>query len=289
MKKISYLTFFTVAILVLVGLQSNAQEKFGGMTLYTLRKDMGTDPKGTIEKVAEIGYKYVEVVDYRNGKFYNMTPAELNKELTDLGLVPLSVHMAMVNLDNADQLIADVKAAGIKYFVAPIPPRGFFKFNQKERSLEMVGSLDSMVMVLNAIGKKCKDAGLEFLYHNHNFEFVAGEDGVIPYDYMLENLDPEYVNFQMDLYWVTKAGADPVAYFEKYPGRFKIWHVKDMDDQGRFAPVGTGSIDFKKLLSGKDVAGMEYYIVEQDETFDGMEPLDAIKISHDALKNYGFN
>jgi sugar phosphate isomerase/epimerase len=106
---------------------------------------------------------------------------------------------------------------------------------------------------------------------------------------MLENLDAKYVNFQMDLYWVTKAGADPVAYFEKYPGRFKIWHVKDMDDQGRFAPVGTGSIDFTRLLENKDLAGMKYYIVEQDQTFDGMEPLEAIKISHEGLKKFGFN
>jgi sugar phosphate isomerase/epimerase len=88
---------------------------------------------------------------------------------------------------------------------------------------------------------------------------------------------------------VNKAGADPVAYFEKYPGRFKIWHVKDMIDQGRFAPVGTGSIDFKRLLEKKDEAGMQYYIVEQDQTFYGQEPLEVIKFSHDALRKFGFN
>ncbi|MGB3775991.1 MAG: sugar phosphate isomerase/epimerase, partial [Leeuwenhoekiella sp.] len=85
----------------------------------------------------------------------------------------------------------------------------------------------------------------------------------------------------------TKAGADPVAYFEKYPGRFKEWHVKDMDDQGRFAPVGTGSVDFKRILSEKNLAGMKYYFVEQDQTFN-MEPLEAIKVSHKGLKEIGF-
>ena len=92
----------------------------------------------------------------------------------------------------------------------------------------------------------------------------------------------------MDLYWVTKAGADPIAYFEKYPGRFKIWHVKDMDKEGRFAPVGMGTIDFAKILAKKDVSGMKYYIVEQDNTFD-LKPLEAIKISREGLKKFGFH
>ena len=111
----------------------------------------------------------------------------------------------------------------------------------------------------------------------------------VPIEYFLENTDPELVNFQVDLYWVVKAEADPVAYMEKYPGRFKIWHVKDMDDQGRFAPVGTGTIDFGRILEKKEVSGMKYYIVEQDRTFDDMEPLEAIKISHEGLKKFGFN
>ena len=113
------------------------------------------------------------------------------------------------------------------------------------------------------------------------------ESGHVVYDYLLEHTNPEYVNFEMDLYWVTKAGADPIAYFEKYPGRFKIWHVKDMDDQGRFAPVDKGHIDFEKILSNKELSGMDYYMVEQDNTF-GLPPLEAIKISHEGLKAIGF-
>ena len=110
----------------------------------------------------------------------------------------------------------------------------------------------------------------------------------MPIEYMLENTDPDLVNFQMDLYWVTRAGADPLAYFDKYPGRFKIWHVKDMDEQGRFAPVGTGTIDFARILAEKEKAGMEYYIVEQDMTFDGMEPLEVITTSFKNLEEIGF-
>ena len=92
----------------------------------------------------------------------------------------------------------------------------------------------------------------------------------------------------MDLYWVTKAGVDPVAYFQKYPGRFKIWHVKDMDGQGRFAPVGQGKIDFARILANKKLSGMKYYIVEQDMVFDGMQPLEALKISKEGLNKFGF-
>ena len=92
----------------------------------------------------------------------------------------------------------------------------------------------------------------------------------------------------MDLYWVTKAGVDPVELFKKYPGRFKIWHVKDMDDQGRFAPVGKGKIDFGRILKNAKLSGMKYYIVEQDQMFDGMDPLEAIRWSREGLKKYGF-
>ena len=278
-----------VAILLCTALPGFSQDKFGGMTLYTLRNEMGTDPQETLKKVADIGYKFVEAVDYKDGKFYNMSPEAFKKQLNDLGMVPLSVHMGSVTLDNADKLIADAKAAGFKYFIAPVPPMGLFKYDPNTQSLSMSDDLDSLINILRVIGEKSKAAGLEFLYHNHAFEFEENSNGVVPIDYMLEKLDSSTMNFQMDLYWVTKAGADPVAYFEKYPGRFKIWHVKDMDEEGRFAPVGTGNIDFERILEHKDLSGMEYYIVEQDQTYDGLAPIEAIKISHEALEDIGFN
>ena len=185
-------------------------------------------------------------------------------------------------------MMADVKAAGFKYFVIPVPPMGLFKFNAENKTMGMTGGAKNLADILNTLGEKANAAGLKLLYHNHDFEFKKDEDGNLIIDYLLENTDPEKVNFQMDLYWVTKAGVDPVAYFEKYPGRFKIWHVKDMDDQGRFAPVGEGNIDFARILAKKELSGMEYYMVEQDMTFDGLKPLEAIKISHEGLKEVGF-
>lgn len=277
-----------VAISFLLVFPGYSQNKFGGLSLYTVRNEMGTDPKGTLKKVADIGYKSIEAADYKDGKFYGMTPEEFKKELKDLGLTPLSAHMGSVTLSNADKQIADIKAVGFKYFVAPVPPMGLFKYDPATKSLGMSEDVDQLVSILNTLGQKCKAAGIEFLYHNHGFEFEKNKNGIVPIEYMLEKLDAKTVNFQMDLYWVAKAGADPVAYFEKYPGRFVIWHLKDMDDQGRFAPVGTGSINFQRIHDHKKEAGMKHYIVEQDQTFDGMEPFEAIKISHDALDKFGF-
>jgi sugar phosphate isomerase/epimerase len=289
MKKILSIQFLIVVLLVTSSSFSFSQDKFGGLTLYTVRNEMGSNPEETLKAVADVGYKYIEAADYKDGKFYGMSPEDFKNHVNELGMKSLSAHMGSVTLDNADEQIADAKAAGFKYFVIPVPPMGHFKFDRATRSLGMSGKIEDVTEILNTLGKKCNEAGLELLYHNHDFEFKKDSSGIVPIEYFMENTDPAYVNFQVDLYWVVKAGADPVAYMEKYPGRFKIWHIKDMDDQGRFAPVGTGSIDFAKILEKKEVSGMQYYIVEQDRTFDGMKPLEAIKISHDGLKKFGFN
>jgi sugar phosphate isomerase/epimerase len=278
-----------MSVFVLAGpFMINAQEKFGGLALYTVRDDMTTNAKATLLAVAEAGYINIEAAGYNDGKFYGMSPADFKKLLQEFGLNPISTHQGSVTMENADDMIADVKAAGFEYFVIPVPPMGLFKYDQEIRTMSMTGGVANLTEIINTLGKKCKKAGLKLLYHNHDFEFIKDADGIIPIDYLLEHTDPEYVNFQMDLYWVTKAGADPVAYFEKYPGRFKIWHVKDMDEQGRFAPVGKGKIDFARILENKKLSGMKYFMVEQDMTFDGLKPLEAIKISHEGLRKIGF-
>ncbi len=284
MKLNSSLSLLFIALFFL----SSCSSKFGGMTLYTVRDDMKKDPKGVLKTVSEIGYKNIEATDYADRKFYGMAPIEFKNYVKSLGLNPLSTHQPTANYDNIDNMIADVKAAGFKYLVIPVPPMGHFKYNAATKTLGMDPDLDFVVKFLNTAGKKCQAAGLQLLYHNHDFEFKKDTNGIVPIEYFLTKTDPQYVNFQMDLYWVTKAGADPTAYFEKYPGRFKIWHVKDMDTQGRFAPVGTGTIDFARILAKKDLSGMKYYIVEQDNTFD-LKPLEAIKISHEGLKKFGFH
>jgi sugar phosphate isomerase/epimerase len=287
--KINFLSKFLVAVLMLsTSFNLIAQKKWGGMTLYTVRNEMGKDPKATLKAVSDLGYKYIEAVDYKDGKFYGMTPIKFKTYAKSLGLTPISVHMGAMTTSNADKLVADVKAAGFKYFVAPVPPMGMFKFDPKTRSLSMTGEIEYLTAVLDTIARKADAAGLKFLYHNHAFEFEKNSKGIVPMEYMIEHLDPKYVNFQMDLYWVTKAGVDPVELFKKYPGRFKIWHVKDMDKEGRFAPVGKGTIDFGRILANKKLSGMKYYIVEQDQVFDGMDPMEAIRLSREGLIKFGF-
>lgn len=262
--------------------------QLGGLALYTVRDAMEKDAKATLKTVRKVGYKNVEAAGYKDGKYYDMAPKDFKAYLEELNLNPVSTHQSSVTLKNAATEMAAAKAAGFEYFVVPIPPMGLFNYDNTTNTMSMTGGAENLANILDELGKKADEAGLKLLYHNHDFEFVKDKDGIVPIDYLLENCNPEYVNFQMDLFWVTKAGADPLAYFEKYPGRFKMWHVKDMDKEGKFAPVGNGTIDFSRILAEKEKSGMEYYLVEQDMTFT-MKPLEAIQVSHDALKTIGFN
>lgn len=286
---LSAIAVFAVILLPFTN-KANAQDAvkpFGGLALYTVRDAMVKDARATLEKVAQAGYVNVESAGYNNGKFYNLSPADFKALLKEMNLTPISAHQGSVTFDNVDQQIADLKEAGFKYFVVPVPPMGTFGFDPATKKMGMKGGAKALATTLNTLGQKCKDAGLELLYHNHDFEFNKDDEGNVVLDYLLENCDKSIVNFQMDLYWVTKAGKDPLEYFERYPGRFKIWHVKDMDEQGRFAPVGNGKIDFKRILAKKKKSGMKYYYVEQDACFNET-PLEAIVISHKGLANFGF-
>lgn len=262
--------------------------KFGGLALYTLRDTLPANPRAVLQQVAQNGYAYVEAAGWSEGKFYDMEPAAFKALLEEVGLTPISSHQGGATLENLDQMIKDVKAVGFTYFVIPIPPMGAFSYDAATNTMSMTQGAAEVMKNINLIAEKCHAAGLQCLYHNHDFEFQADKNGIVPIDYFIENSDPAKLNFQMDLYWVTKAGADPVAYFDKAPGRWKGWHVKDMDDQGRFAPVGEGNIDFGRILAAKEKAGMEFYLVEQDVCFNH-KPLEAIAISHEGLEEIGFN
>lgn len=260
---------------------------FGGIALYTLRDTLAGDPKGVLQEVADLGYQYIEAAGYRDGKFYGMPPADFKAYLDEVGLTPVSSHHSDATTENVEQIVADLKTAGFEYLVIPVPPMGAFTFDPATRTLGMKQTTAEVMANINTIADKVAAGGLKCLYHNHDFEFKAGADGVVPIEYFLENSDPDKLNFQMDLYWVTKAEADPVDYFNRYPGRFHAWHVKDMDDQGRFAPVGEGNIDFGRILEAKEKSGMKFYLVEQDMCFNHTA-LEAIAISHKGLKEFGF-
>ncbi len=262
-------------------------QQLGGLALYTVRDAMGEDAKATLKTVAETGYQNIEAAGYSDGAYYGMSPRDFKAYLSELNLIPISTHQSSITMENAEKEMADAKEAGFEYFVVPVPPMGLFKYDNATSSMSMTGGAKNLAEILDSLGEKAQAAGLQLLYHNHDFEFKVDADGIVPIDYLLENCNPELVNFQMDLFWVTKAGADPVAYFEKYPGRFKIWHVKDMDEEGKFAPVGKGTIDFGRILAEKEMSGMQYYMVEQDKTFT-MEPIEAIKVSREGIQKIGF-
>ncbi|MEO6814110.1 MAG: sugar phosphate isomerase/epimerase [Ginsengibacter sp.] len=240
-----------------------------GLQLYTVRDAMDKDPSATIARVAQIGYNSVEGATYTGTeKFYGMSPAAFKKVLEQNDLVMPSSHYRLgeekINgaimkgtiLHDWDKTVDDAAEVGLKYMVCAY-------LSEAER-----GDLDHYKYVadqLNIAGERCKKSGIQLCYHNHNFEFVKQGD-TYPYDILMAT-DENLVKMEMDIYWVKKAGQDPIALFKKHPGRFPLWHVKDMDNTAAqaFTEVGNGIINFKEIFKHKNEAGMKYFFVEQDK------------------------
>lgn len=247
-----------------------------GLQLYTLRDTIDADPKGILQKVASFGYKELEAYSYNDGKIFGMAYAEFAKYVKSLGMRVVSGHYGLNQIegDTWQKAVADAKSAGMEYMVVPY-------IVDKDRT--SIDDYKKICANLNKAGEVCNKNGIRFGYHNHAFEFETLE-GQIPYDLMLAELDPKKVSMEMDIFWVVNAGQDPVKYFEKYPGRFEQWHVKDMDkaDRNRNADVGTGSIDYKALFAKAKVAGLKHFYVEQ-ESYPGA-PIDSTEASAKFLK-----
>ena len=199
-------------------------KSFGlGLQLYTIRDAMATDVPGSLKKVSDLGYKYVELADYVDGKFYGYAPLEFKKLVNDLGMEILSSHTqvegAGVTLESAKKMADDHAIIGAKYCVQPWIV---------EEMRTTIASYQRMAANWNQIGKIMKEAGLQFGYHNHNFEFNRVEGKVPFYDIFMKELDSDLVTMELDIFWTAKAGQDPVEIIRKYPGRFQIFHMKDM-------------------------------------------------------------
>jgi sugar phosphate isomerase/epimerase len=243
-----------------------------GIQLYTVRDAMTADALGTLKKLSNLGYKNLELANYSNGKFYGFAPKEFNKIVTDLGMVNLSSHTqveaAGITVDNAKKMADDHAELGVKYCVQPW-------VNEPDRNIE---SYKKMTGDWNKVGKIMKGVGIQFGYHNHNFEFKS-INGIVPYyDIYMKELDSDLVTMEIDLFWVSKAGQDPIEMFKKYPGRFQLFHLKDMHTkQAPFydvikddvCEVGAGVIDFKAIIAAKDIAGMKHFFVEDDNQGNG--------------------
>ena len=250
-----------------------------GLQLYTLRDQLEKDVTGTIKQLAAIGYRDVEIYS-----LYGKAPAEFSKILKDNGITASSGHYLLPSLKtNWEKQLEDAKILGLRYMVLAI-------LDAKDR--QSFDDFKRLAELLNKTGEATKKAGIQFCYHNHNFEFTKYGD-TTAYEYLLKTLDPNLVKFEMDCFWVTHAGQDPVSYFKEYPGRFPLLHIKDMKDKpaptqeldakmGLFAPVGHGTIDWTRIFKAAREGGMEHYYVEQD--YCEQPPLEAVKMSYDFLR-----
>lgn len=258
------------------------KKSFGvGIQLYTIRDAMAADVTGSLKKVSDLGYKNLELADYSNGKFYGYAPREFKKIVNDLGMDILSSHTqveaAGITIDNAKKMADDHAELGVKYCVQPW-------INDEDRNVE---TYKKMIADWNEVGRIMKEVGIQFAYHNHNFEF-ASTDGLVPYyDIFLAEMDPDLITMEIDTYWATKAGQDVVEMFNKYPGRFQLFHFKDMSEQSApfydvikddITSVGAGLIDFKRIYEARETAGMKYLFVEDDNQGNG-KPFEGIEIS----------
>jgi sugar phosphate isomerase/epimerase len=248
-----------------------------GIQLYTVRDQMAKDAPGTLKQIAAIGYKEVEI-----DGFYAQTPRELRQLLGSLGLSAPSGHYSLKQFESGlEKHIEDAKGAGLKYMV-----NAFLQPDERNEYKRLIG-------VFNRAGELTAKAGIQFCYHNHNFEFQK-YGRTTAYDFLLQNLDPKLVKMEMDVFWLIHAGQDPVAYLEKYPGRFPLLHIKDLAPghpptqtldakMGIFMEVGRGVIDWRRIFKAAPQGGLRHFFVEQDLC--ERPPLESAKISYEYLKN----
>lgn len=251
-----------------------------GLQLYTVRRQMDKDFAGTLRKVASVGYTQVQF-----SGFHNQPVPQIKKLIDEIGLKTAAGHFAYDLLkSNLSQVTDDAHTLGMDYVVLSSAPE-FYRHS--------LDGYKRAVEFFNKTGEGCNKAGLHFGYHTHNLDFEKFGN-VIAFDLMLQKTDPSLVCFELDCFWVTRAGYDPVAYMNKYPGRFPVLHIKDERKHypptatGRtpseaFAPVGKGIIDWKRIFKAAPKGGLKRYYVEQDET--ELPVFEAIKISYVYLHN----
>lgn len=241
------------------------------LQLYTLREETGKDFIGTLEKVAKLGYQGVEFAGYGGIEAYHM-----RKELDRLGLKASSSHVQLSLLESElDQVIEYQQIIGSQHVVCPVLPT-------ERRSKEAYYEL---IPILNEIGRKCHQAGITLSYHNHDFELVKLDNGKMPLELLLDETNSEWVKAEFDVYWLTKAGEDPVHWLKRYEGRTPLVHIKDMTTDGDkfFAELGTGGVNLDGVLKQGEQSKVEWFIVEQDRS--RSLPLDSIEISMNYLKS----
>jgi sugar phosphate isomerase/epimerase len=238
-----------------------------GLQLYTVRDLMHVSVPWTLEQVASVGYREVEFAGY-----FGIRPAQIRRWLDQDGLKAPAAHVGFDDLQNRLASALDAAAElGHRYLVlSSIPQEEHQNLDQYRRAAEL----------LNRAGRQARERGLAVAYHNHDFEFRR-IGNFLPYDVLLTETDPALVAMEIDLYWITKGGHDPIRYFEAHQGRFRLCHVKDMDRQGNMIEVGSGVIDFSRILARRGGAGLRHFFVEHDNP---RTPLASIRTSYNYLR-----
>lgn len=242
-----------------------------GLQLYTLRDVIGDDPEGVIRQVAEFGYKQIESYEGQDGMYWGMGNTGFKSFLDDLGLTMISSHSNV--FDDFERKAEEAAEIGVEYLVSPwIGPQ------------DSIDEFKEYADRFNEAGQIAQNAGIKFAYHNHAYTFEELE-GEFPQDVLMENTDPDLVEFQMDIYWVVAAGHDPAEWIQKYPGRFTSSHIKDLmnGDEPESTILGNGSIDFPSIVDVAKNNGMKYYIVEQ-EAYTDTTPIDSVGENAEYMK-----
>lgn len=249
---------------------AKANIKNVGLQLYSVRKEMLADAVGTLKQLAAIGYKELESARSVKGLYYGLQPAEMKKITTDLGMTLRSGHVAID--ENWERTVAAAAESGQDYLVcSSLPSSG-----------QTVDNYTRCADIFSKAAETCQKQGIMFGYHNHVEEFEK-VDGQVLYDILLNQTDPDLVKMEMDLGWVVLSGNDPIDYFNKYPGRFPLWHLKDMNATTKESTeFGKGAIDIARMLQHADQSKMKYFFVEQEEYTD--TALASIKYNYNFLQ-----
>ncbi|MEO5977284.1 MAG: sugar phosphate isomerase/epimerase [Chryseolinea sp.] len=241
-----------------------------GIQLYTMRKEMMADAKGTLKIIASLGFKEIESAGSDKGNYYGLSAKEIKTICSDLGLVLRSGHIHID--DKWEKTLDEASETGQEYLIcSTMPTPG-----------QTVANYKSVGESFSKTGEACKKRNLKFGYHNHDYEFDA-ENGKVLYDVLLENTDPSNVHMELDLGWVVAAGKDPIDYFNRFPGRFPLWHLKDMDPKKKESTeFGKGNVNIPAILKNADKSGMKHFFVEQEEY--AVSPVESMKIDMAYLK-----
>jgi sugar phosphate isomerase/epimerase len=247
------------------------REKNLGVQLYTFRDELEKDVLGTLEQIASIGIKKIESARSSKGHYYGLTPREMKNACADLGMKLVSGH---VHLDDHFQKTMDEAAeSGQEYLIcSSMPSEG-----------QTIDNYLRVAEKFNEAGEACKKMGLKFGYHNHGYEFDS-DSGEVLYDLLLNNTDEHLVHMELDLGWVVMAGKDPIDYFERFSGRFPLWHLKDMSlKHQESTEFGKGDVDINRMIAHKKASGVKHIFIEQEEY--SSTPLESMKANMEFLNN----